>query len=325
MKKTDLIKTSKNQWLLWAVAGVIIAPLIINIGLIATDAIYENSKTLLTAKGLSNADWLDFWKQYLAIIISFVGVSLVYLSSKKDREKSIQEKNAQQYLEEVRREENVLVEVIQQFNTGILYNALMLQSGSTGCEGIKLIADTRTSINTAYIKFEMLTSLCDDFKKCESCPNSPCVDSELMKDLRGIFEDIEKHYWEMLDLGEQYLNLLREETRRLELLTNEKRLCRDIERFINSCGDRYADEVAELIEEQAKLKESIAEHERVKMSQEINQGWLNKIKDEITYIDQEARPKFIRYCKIYIDEKKNHSIELRTTGTIQYRKVKTIA
>lgn len=58
-------------------------------------------------------------------------------------------------------------------------------------------------------------------------------------------------------MGEQYLNLLSEETRRLELLAKEKSLCSDIERFIKSCGDRYADEAAEMVEKQAKLKEEV--------------------------------------------------------------------
>ena len=42
---------------------------------------------------------------------------------------------------------------------------------------------------------------------------------------------------------------------------------------------------------------------------------------EIDYINKETRPKFIRYCKIYIDMKKAHAKELRTTGHIRYNKV----
>lgn len=66
-----------------------------------TDFVYENTGFTLTAGGLNNMEWLGFWKQYLAVAISFTGISLVYISSNKDREKQLQEKNAQQYLEDV--------------------------------------------------------------------------------------------------------------------------------------------------------------------------------------------------------------------------------
>ena len=45
------------------------------------------------------------------------------------------------------------------------------------------------------------------------------------------------------------------------------------------------------------------------------------IQKEIDYINKDARPKFIRYCKIYIDMKKEHARELRKTGNIQHNKM----
>lgn len=56
-----------------------VAPLLINVGLVITDFIYDKTGTTLTAYGLNNVEWLDFWKQYLAISISFLGVYLVYM------------------------------------------------------------------------------------------------------------------------------------------------------------------------------------------------------------------------------------------------------
>ena len=40
----------------------------------------------------------------------------------------LREKDAQQYLEEVRREEEVLVDVVQNFNIGVVYDALLQQA-----------------------------------------------------------------------------------------------------------------------------------------------------------------------------------------------------
>ena len=45
------------------------------------------------------------------------------------------------------------------------------------------------------------------------------------------------------------------------------------------------------------------------------------IQKEKEYIEKVARPKFIRYCKVYTDIKKAHARELRTTGYIKYNKV----
>ena len=44
------------------------------------------------------------------------------------------------------------------------------------------------------------------------------------------------------------------------------------------------------------------------------------IQKEKNYIDKEMRPKFIRYCKAYIDIKKAHAMDLRTVGYIIYKK-----
>ena len=72
--------------------------------------------------------------------------------------------NAQQYLEEVRREEEVLVDVVQSFNIGVVYDALLQQASSNIYEGRKVLADSRVNMDFVHIKFELLTELCDDFK-----------------------------------------------------------------------------------------------------------------------------------------------------------------
>ena len=54
--------------------------------------------------------------------------------------------------------------------------------------------------------------------------------------------------------------------------------------------------------------------------EEMNKA-ISEIQKEIDYINKDARPKFIRYCKIYIDMKKEHARELRKTGNIQYNKM----
>ena len=195
MSKSKKEKTdSKSKILALVVIAFAVAPLLINVGLVITDIIYEKTGATLTAYGLNNVEWLDFWKQYVAIAISFLGVYLVYISSSRAREMQLREKDAQQYLEEVRREEEVLVDVVQSFNIGVVYDALLQQARSNIYEGRKVLADSRVNMDFVHIKFELLTELCDDFKKCEKCSYSPCVDKTIMLELRDLFYDMEKHY-----------------------------------------------------------------------------------------------------------------------------------
>ena len=161
MKKSEKWKTIfKSKSLIYIV--IAFAPVAINLGLVFTDIIYEKTGNTLTAKGLNNAEWLGFWKQYLAIAISFVGLCVAYVSSNTDRKHKLQEEQAQQYLEGVRQEENVLVDVTQGFNTSIVYKALLQQSKSANIyDGRMVMTNARTNMDQMHIKFEILTELCD--------------------------------------------------------------------------------------------------------------------------------------------------------------------
>ena len=312
----------KNKVLVFIIIAFAIAPLLINVGLVITDIIYENTGFTLTAYGLNNAEWLDFWKQYLAISISFLGIYLVYISASKDRENQLHEKNAQQYLEEVRREENVLVEVVQSFNTGIVYDALLQQANANIYEGRKSLADSRAGMNHAHIKFELLTNLCDDFKKCEECSYSPCVDKSIMIELRDLFYDMEKHYFDMLESGENFLERLNQEQGRIESLNIENRLYSNTDSLINLYKTSGSfEEAAESKVELERIRERISNLEKSKLKADEMNKFIAMIQKEKDYIEKEMRPKFIRYCKEYIDIRKDHARDLRTVGHIRYSKV----
>ena len=224
---------SKRKILALVVIAFAVAPLLINVGLVITDFIYDKTGTTLTAYGLNNVEWLDFWKQYLAISISFLGVYLVYISSSKDREMQLREKDAQHYLEKVRREEEVLVDVVQSFNIGVVYDALLQQARSNIYEGRKVLADSRVNMDLVHIKFELLTDLCDDFKKCEKCSYSPCVDKTIMLELRDLFYDMEKHYFDMLDACDNFLERLNQEQQILNSLNLDYELKFNTEQLVD--------------------------------------------------------------------------------------------
>ena len=69
------------------------------------------------------------------------------------------------------------------------------------------------------------------------------------------------------------------------------------------------------------IKEQVKNLEKSKLRLEEMNKAISEIQKEIDYINKDARPKFIRYCKIYIDMKKEHARELRKTGNIQYNKM----
>lgn len=320
VKKKETI--SKRKILVIVVIAFAVAPLLINVGLVFTDFIYDKTGFTLTAYGLNNVKWLDFWKQYLAIVISFLGIYLVYISSSKDREMQLREKNAQQYLDEVWREEKVLVEVVQSFNTGVVYDAILQQAKSNICDGRKVLADSKVNIDHAHIKFELLTDLCDDFKKCEKCSFSPCVDKTIMLELRDLFYDMEKHYFDMLNAGENFLERLNQEQGILNSLNLENNLKINTEQLVNLYKSQGL--VKEVTASQAELeciKERIKNLEKTKLESDEMNRFVAMVQKEKDYIDKEVRPKFIRYCKVYIDIKKAHAKELRMVGYIKYNKV----
>lgn len=322
MSKSKKQKTaSKSKILALVVIAFAVAPLLINVGLVITDIIYKKTGATLTAYGLNNVEWLDFWKHYLAIAISFLGVYLVYVSSNKDREMQLREKNAQQYLEEVRREEEVLVDVVQSFNIGVVYDALLQQARSNIYEGRKVLADSRVNMDLVHIKFELLTELCDDFKKCEKCSYSPCVDKTIMLELRDLFYDMEKHYFDMLNAGEDFLERLEQEQQILNSLNLENKLKINTEQLVDLYKRHGSvEEVTVSQTELEQIKERINNLEKSKLDLVEMNRFVAAIQKEKEYIEKEARPKFIRYCKIYTDIKKAHAREIRRVGNIKYNK-----
>lgn len=322
MSKSKKEKTaSKSKILALVVIAFAVAPLLINVGLVITDIIYEKTGATLTAYGLNNVEWLDFWKQYLAIAISFLGVYLVYISSSRAREMQLREKDAQQYLEEIRREEEVLVDVVQSFDIGVVYDALLQQARSNIYEGRKVLADSRVKMDLVHIKFELLTDLCGDFKKCEKCSYSPCVDKTIMLELRDLFYDMEKHYFDMLNAGEDFLERLEQEQQILNSLNLENKIKINTEQLVDLYKRHGSvEEVTASQTELEQIKKRINNLEKSKLDLVEMNRFVATIQNEKEYIEKEARPKFIRYCKIYTDIKKAHDREIRHVGNIKYNK-----
>lgn len=311
----------KNR-LIITIVSLIAAPIFINIGLIITDCIFYKTGVTLTATGLDNENWLEFWKDYLSIAIAFFGIYLVWDSSNKDRKKQYNKDLAEQYLKDLRQEENVLVEVSQCFNTGIIYKSLLALNSMEAQDSRLILQDSRDKIDEAHVKFELLTELSDDFQKCEFCKDNPCKDKLIMKEIRDIFYDMEKHYTNMLNLGEEYCDKVTDGQRTLEMINMHTQLVGNIKQQISFLqnGNYMTDEIFNLQKQLSEEEQQLKKLNEAKLSNDMFQTMVKPIHKEIHCITETMRPKFNRYCKIYIDMKKRHAMELRMNGKINFMK-----
>ncbi len=176
----------------------IVLPLVLNIGLYLTDIIYNKYGFNLTASGLKNKDWLDFWGTYLSVVIAFMGICLAWKFSAEDRKMDKNEKLAQEYDENLEEEKNILIEVCQSFNTDIIYKAINELNNMDIGECRRILQNFRERILNVQVKFELLSDIADDFQKCEGCDFNPCYDRENMIAIRDLYYNTEKKYLEML-------------------------------------------------------------------------------------------------------------------------------
>lgn len=326
-RKEKLKSFIEKNGLIITIILLIVAPLIINVGLIITDYVFHKTGATLTAIGLNNENWLEFWKEYLSISIAFLGIYLVWTTSNKDRKKQDSKDLAEQYLQDLRQEEKVLVEVSQCFNTGIIYKSL-LALGSMAVQDSRLILqDSRDKIDEAHVKFELLTNLSDDFQKCEFCQDNPCKDKLIMVEIRDIFYDMEQHYMNMLNLGVEYCNKVTDGQRTLEMINIHTQLVGNINQQISLLqnGNYMSDKILNLQKQLSEEEQQLKKLNETKLSNEMFQTMIEPIHKEIHYITETMRPKFNRYCKIYIDMKKNHAMELRMNGMINHIKCDSTA
>ena len=94
----------KKHWILCIVTLFVVLPLLLNIGMYITDVIYNKFGWTLTASGLGNQDWLDFWGTYLSVVIAFVGICIAWKSSAEARKVGKNEKLAKEYDEKLQEE-----------------------------------------------------------------------------------------------------------------------------------------------------------------------------------------------------------------------------
>lgn len=313
--------------LLFIALVLLVAPLVINVGLMFTDFIYDKTGFTLTAYGLNNENWLEFWKDYMSVAIAFLSIYLVWDSSNKDRKMQIYKDSSDQYLKKVGEEEKTLVEISQCFNVGIVYKALRCLNNTSVRDSKMILLESRDKIDEAHVKFELLTDLSDDFERCKSCKYNPCTDKRIKRELRDMFYDIEKHYIDMLNAGDDYINKIAEEQNNQETINIYAKLINGLKQQIS-----FMQKNSPNIEEINRLQQELAETEQqfqclnnAKLNQKTMEQMMEPIYKEIDYLSKNMRPMFNRYCKSYIDLRKRHALELRTDGVEKHVKENNVS
>lgn len=315
-------KSALNKGLLFVIIMLVVAPVLINGGLAITDVLCDKCGITLTAKGLDNESWLDFWKYYLSTAIAFFGVYLVWDTANKDRKSKDNKDDSIQYLSHVSLEEKILVEVVLCFNTGIIYKALNQLGETTVQECKAVLQDARDKMDEAHIKFEMLTDIVDDYVRCNRCEHNPCWDRKIKEKVSDTFYDMEKRYTNILNVGDEYLNRVVAEKRNLQITGIQTQIrdnLRDQISYFQLRGCSY-EELVQKQEELSNVEKQIAELNKTKMSREEMERLLQSVEKEIDCLAKE-RAEFIGYCKNYINLQKGHARDLKNNGVVTYMKV----
>ncbi len=318
----NLQKLRNKKILIIVILLLIIAPLIINVGLMFTDLVYNKMGMTLTAEGLSNVNWLEFWKDYMSVAIAFLGIYLVWDSSNKDRKVQVYKDLSDQYLRNVSEEEKTLVEVSQCFNVGIIYKALGHLDGISVQDSRIIFQEARDKIDEGHVKFELLTDLSDDFEKCKHCIYDPCVDKRIKKEIRDMFYEMENHYVDMLNAGEDYANKVMCEQNNLKQINIYTELISGLKQQILYMQKAafISDEIGQVQQQLMEAEQKLQNINDAKLNQEILKKMMGPIYKEVDYLSKTMRPKFNRYCKCYTDLRKKHAVELRDDGTAKYIK-----
>lgn len=318
-KRNYIKKISAHKKILFFVIIMMIsAPLLINVGLAATDVLCNKLGMTLTAKGLDNESWLDFWKYYLSTTIAFFGVYLVWDTANKDRKSRVNNDNSIQYLNRVSQEEKTLVEVVQCFNTGIIYKALNQLGEITVQECKAVLQEKRDKMDEAHIKFEMLTDIVDHYEKCSRCENT-CLDKEIKEKTSATFYKMEKQYIHLLNMGDDYLNKVATDKRILEKIEIQTQIRDKLKTqiFYSLGPDSRIEGSVGKREELSKIEKQIEKLNKERTNKQEMEKLLQSAEKEIACLSK-ARAEFIGYCKNYIYVQRGHAQELRNIGVITY-------
>ncbi len=326
MKKwmTKINMYIKKHWILCSVILFIILPLLLNIGLYITDVVYNEFGWTLTANGLENQDWLDFWGTYLSVVIAFMGICLAWKSSAEDRKMDKNEKLAQEYDENLEEEKNILIEVCQSFNTDIIYKAINELNNMDIGECRRILQNSRERILNVQVKFEMLSDIADDFQKCEGCDFNPCYDRENMIAIRDLYYKTEKIYLEMLHDCAIYVDKMEQQQRNEKIMQNEEEMIPLLQQRIclakNIATTDALEDIKRFEEEIFRLRHDIEILKGQRLKDEEVKKLADPVVKAINLISQDMKPQIIRYCKSYMGWKSRHKRELLLEGRIRHIK-----
>lgn len=324
-------KFVKKYWILCIAIVFTIMPLLLNVGLYLTDLIYNKYGLTLTAKGLTNQEWLDFWGKYLSVVIAFLGICVAWKTAHDDRKKEKNEKLMQEYKESLKEEKAVIIEVCQSFDTDIIYKAILEWNGSDTRECKRMLQNARDKVLNGHMKFELITDIADSFQKCQHCKFNPCYDKENMIAIRDLFYEMETLYLKMIVDCVTYIDKLEKQRINKEQIHRNEEMIQKNREIVSLLQQKgmyiqeenstfYIDDIKKAEADIERLNFEIEELKKEEIDDEESRESIISITESINSISQNMKPKLISYCKSYIELKNRHKRELLQDGKIQYIK-----
>lgn len=304
-------------------------PAIVNGLMCLTDVLYTYKGWTLSPVGVGNKEWIAFWGNYLVGITALGSAFLVWVASKKERMRQNNIEIEHIYTEDLKREQQTLVNICKSIDTSVAYNLFVLNEVNGLREQKQLIQRARNDILNGQSELELQTNIAISL---ENCVNKECLYYKIVIQARDIYYIIENNYLEMLKECDLYLIKKRtmaslyESLDRINSIINQQEAkIEKTQNFMKKIVPNNPDylllenEITSLINDIEKYKSQV-----IDINEELNklQNESKICEERIVELNEKIgkdKPKLINYTKGYIDYKRGKTREIIETGLIQMK------
>lgn len=328
MVKNKLFKRKKSLSAICVmITGLVFLPGIINSLLCYTDFLYIKKGWTLSPVGVGNKEWLEFWSTYIVAIITLLSALLVWFSSKKERRRQNNIEIERLYMEDLKREQQILVDVVKGMDIALVYKTLTLASSENIYETREKLQIKRDEILNGQSEMEIFTDISISLEQC----NDACKYHKIVKSIHDKYYKLEGTCINIINNCDEYLvkmsltNGLNKEKQgyedvikiQNEIINKQQKL---IENGLLQATQKMSAE-KEISDLQTKINEYNYEMQycRKKINTleiEMNES-LEMIKVLFNTLNEE-KPNFVNACKDYINYKKSKIKEIIDTGEVNF-------
>ena len=304
-------------------------PAIVNILMCLTDVLYIYRGWTLSPVGVGNKEWIAFWGNYLVGITALGSALLVWIASKKERKRQNNIEIEHIYTDDLKREQQTLVNICRSIDTSVAYNLFVLNEINDLREQKQLVQRTRNDVLNGQSELELQTNIAVSL---ENCTDKECLYYKIVIQTRDIYYIIEKNYLEMLKECDWYLikrgtmSRLYENLNGINSTINQQELkLKQNQSLMNKIDPNNPNhlilesEIFALLSDIKKAKSKVrdinVELEKLQNESKACEERIIDLNDKIKM----DKPKLINYAKNYIDYKRRKTGEIIETGVIQMK------